>query len=102
MGFCAGSGQQLRAALFQEGIVRICAEPYEAASRSNLHKIATHLTNTAVSSLHRNGNANSCTETLSQLAGRIGVDAWANIWEAIKQILGRLMELCQPHVAAVP
>jgi len=98
--FCPEAGSGWRAALFHEGLVRICAEPYAPASRSTLHHTATHLTNTAISSLQTDSNAGSCTETLAELANRVGQDAWAGTWQSIRALLGRVMALCQLQVLA--
>lgn len=90
--------------LFHEGLVRICSEPYAAPSRGNLHHAGAHLTNTAISSL-RSGSAAStgtCVETLAQLSERLGPDRWADVWQAIRGMLGRVLTLCEQHVTPAP
>lgn len=98
--FCPEAGASWRAALFREGLVRICAEPYAPASRSTLHKVATHLTNTAISSLQSGSNAGTCTESLADMANRLGQDTWAGTWQSIRTVVGRVMALCQLQVPA--
>eukprot|EP00930_Biecheleria_cincta_P007146 TRINITY_DN108300_c0_g1_i1.p1 TRINITY_DN108300_c0_g1~~TRINITY_DN108300_c0_g1_i1.p1 ORF type:complete len:236 (-),score=35.75 TRINITY_DN108300_c0_g1_i1:71-679(-) len=85
--------------LFQEGLVRICAQPYAVPSRTTLHHAAVHLTNTAVSSLQAGGSSVCCTETLAALASRLGLEVWAATWQEVLRILQQTLELCEPLVA---
>jgi len=93
-------GIEWHALLFQEGLVRICADPYAEPSRATLHQAGVHLTNTSISSL--SGTAETCVETLAQLAGRLGEAPWADAWAAVRAMLSRVIDLCRQQVDAVP
>lgn len=95
----AAVGMPWRSFLFREGLVRICASPYAVPSRSTLHQTAVHLTNTAVSSLQADGSSVCCTETLADLATRLGSNTWSATWQELLQILQQTLECCQPLVS---
>lgn len=45
------SGRQLHAFMSQDGLARVCVDPYEVPTKRNLHKQLSHLTNYSVSKL---------------------------------------------------
>lgn len=91
-------GLDWRVFLFREGLVRICSETYGIPTRATLHKSAVHLTNSCISSLQPGAQELRCTESLAQLAARLGDEAWDATWQAIRAMLESAMVACHAAV----
>jgi len=100
-------GGRLRCFLADEGLARVCVQPYEEPTSRNLHRLMVHLTNYSLSKFSEKYEHNAdpadgsrgCKRTLTAVLQRLGISA-QNIWASMSDLVRETVEAMTEPVAA--